>query len=88
MPASTEISEKLSQDLKKRGFTTICYALMQAIEWSMTTQEVFCTWKIILFSYQFLTRIMAEGKFATSVILEWMVNTTTSAMHVDYVMQV
>ncbi len=34
-PASTEISHKLSQDLKKRGFTfvgpTICYALMQAI---------------------------------------------------------
>ena len=35
LPASTEISEKLSKDLKKRGFTfvgpTICYALMQAI---------------------------------------------------------
>lgn len=35
LPASTEISEKLSQDLKKHGFTfvgpTICYALMQAI---------------------------------------------------------
>ena len=35
LPASTEISEKLSQDLKKRGFNfvgpTICYALMQAI---------------------------------------------------------
>ena len=35
IPTSTEISEKLSQDLKKRGFTfvgpTICYALMQAI---------------------------------------------------------
>ena len=34
LPASTEISEKLSQDLKKRGFNfvgpTICYALMQA----------------------------------------------------------
>ena len=34
LPASTEISEKLSQDLKKRGFSfvgpTICYALMQA----------------------------------------------------------
>ena len=34
LPASTGISEKLSQDLKKRGFTfvgpTICYALMQA----------------------------------------------------------
>jgi len=34
IPASTEISEKLSQDLKKRGFSfvgpTICYALMQA----------------------------------------------------------
>ena len=35
LPASTEISAKLSRDLKKRGFTfvgpTICYALMQAI---------------------------------------------------------
>ncbi len=34
LPATTEISEKLSQDLKKRGFNfvgpTICYALMQA----------------------------------------------------------
>ncbi len=35
LPASTEISDKLSKDLKKRGFNfvgpTICYALMQAI---------------------------------------------------------
>ena len=35
LPTSTEISEKLSQDLKKRGFNfvgpTICYALMQAV---------------------------------------------------------
>lgn len=35
LPASTEISEKLSRDLKKRGFnfigSTICYALMQAV---------------------------------------------------------
>lgn len=35
LPASTEISEKLSKDLKQRGFSfvgpTICYALMQAI---------------------------------------------------------
>ena len=35
LPATTGISEKLSQDLKKRGFNfvgpTICYALMQAI---------------------------------------------------------
>ena len=35
IPAFTEISEKLSKDLKKRGFNfvgpTICYALMQAI---------------------------------------------------------
>jgi len=35
IPTSTEISEKLSKDLKKRGFNfvgpTICYALMQAI---------------------------------------------------------
>lgn len=35
LPASTDISENLSKDLKKRGFTfvgpTICYALMQAI---------------------------------------------------------
>ena len=34
LPASTGISEKLSKDLKKRGFSfvgpTICYALMQA----------------------------------------------------------
>ncbi len=34
LPVTTEISEKLSQDLKKRGFNfvgpTICYALMQA----------------------------------------------------------
>ena len=35
IPATSEISEKLSQDLKKRGFNfvgpTICYALMQAV---------------------------------------------------------
>ncbi len=35
LPASTEISENLSKDLKKRGFNfvgpTICYALMQAV---------------------------------------------------------
>lgn len=35
VPATTEISEKLSRDLKKHGFTfvgpTICYALMQSI---------------------------------------------------------
>mgnify|MGYP003982212791 CR=1 FL=1 len=35
IPTSTEISEKLSNDLKKRGFSfvgpTICYALMQAV---------------------------------------------------------
>lgn len=35
VPASTEISDKLSKDLKKRGFkfvgTTICYAFMQAV---------------------------------------------------------
>ncbi len=35
LPATSEISEKLSKDLKKRGFnfvgSTICYALMQAI---------------------------------------------------------
>ena len=35
LPVSTEISTKLSKDLKKRGFTfvgpTICYALMQAV---------------------------------------------------------
>ena len=35
LPASTIISEKMSKDLKKRGFNfvgpTICYALMQAI---------------------------------------------------------
>ncbi len=35
LPTSTEISEKLSKDLKKRGFNfvgpTICYALMQSV---------------------------------------------------------
>jgi len=35
LPVSSAISEKLSQDLKKRGFSfvgpTICYALMQAV---------------------------------------------------------
>ncbi|MFY9300287.1 MAG: DNA-3-methyladenine glycosylase I [Candidatus Nitrosotenuis sp.] len=35
IPASTPLSDKISQDLKKRGFgfvgTTICYAFMQAI---------------------------------------------------------
>ncbi|QDS37626.1 DNA-3-methyladenine glycosylase I [Brevibacillus brevis] len=35
VPASTEISDKMSKDLKKRGFTfvgsTICYAFMQAV---------------------------------------------------------
>lgn len=35
VPVSTEISDKLSKDLKKRGFafvgTTICYAFMQAV---------------------------------------------------------
>ena len=35
LPATSDISEKLSKDLKKRGFNfvgpTICYALMQAI---------------------------------------------------------
>ncbi len=35
VPASTELSDKLSKDLKKRGFsfvgTTICYSLMQAV---------------------------------------------------------
>ncbi|MGV7226703.1 MAG: DNA-3-methyladenine glycosylase I [Nitrosopumilus sp.] len=35
LPSTSEISEKLSQDLKKQGFNfvgpTICYALMQAI---------------------------------------------------------
>ena len=35
IPASTVISEKISKDLKKRGFSfvgpTICYAMMQAI---------------------------------------------------------
>ena len=35
IPTSTEISEKLSNDLKKHGFnfvgSTICYALMQAV---------------------------------------------------------
>ena len=35
IPARTELSDKLSKDLKQRGFTfvgsTICYALMQAV---------------------------------------------------------
>ena len=35
IPASTEISDALSEDLKKRGFrfvgSTICYAFMQAV---------------------------------------------------------
>jgi len=35
LPASTEISDTISKDLKKRGFrfvgTTICYAFMQAV---------------------------------------------------------
>lgn len=35
IPASTQLSDKISKDLKKRGFrfvgTTICYAYMQAI---------------------------------------------------------
>ncbi|NTE04966.1 DNA-3-methyladenine glycosylase I [Agrobacterium tumefaciens] len=35
VPASTEISDRISKDMKKRGFkffgTTICYAFMQAI---------------------------------------------------------
>lgn len=35
VPATTEISDRLSQDLKKRGFkfvgSTICYAYMQAV---------------------------------------------------------
>ncbi len=35
IPASTELSDRLSKDLKKRGFrfvgTTICYAFMQAV---------------------------------------------------------
>jgi DNA-3-methyladenine glycosylase I len=35
MPAKTEIAEKMSKDLKKRGFNfvgpTICYAFMQAV---------------------------------------------------------
>jgi DNA-3-methyladenine glycosylase I len=35
LPASTELSDRISKDLKKRGFkfvgSTICYALMQAI---------------------------------------------------------
>jgi DNA-3-methyladenine glycosylase I len=35
IPATTEISDRLSKDLKKRGFkfvgSTICYAFMQAV---------------------------------------------------------
>jgi len=35
VPAKTEISDKMSKDLKKRGFkfvgSTICYAFMQAV---------------------------------------------------------
>jgi|TARA_B100000315_G_C14568331_1_gene584130 DNA-3-methyladenine glycosylase I len=42
IPANTEISDKMSKDLKKRGFkfvgSTICYAFMQAI--GMTNDHV------------------------------------------------
>ena len=35
LPASTELSDQISKDLKKRGFnfvgSTICYAFMQAV---------------------------------------------------------
>jgi len=35
LPAKTELSERMSKDLKKRGFNfvgpTICYAFMQAV---------------------------------------------------------
>ena len=43
LPASTEISEKLSKDLKKRGFSfvgpTICYAFMQSM--GMVNDHIF-----------------------------------------------
>lgn len=47
LPASTEISEKLGKDLKRRGFSfvgpTICYALMQAVGMvNDHTAECFC----------------------------------------------
>jgi DNA-3-methyladenine glycosylase I len=49
MPATTAISDTLSKDLKKRGFTfcgsTICYALMQAMG-MVNDHEVTCPrWK-------------------------------------------
>jgi ATP-dependent RNA helicase RhlE len=48
LPASTEISEKLSKSLKKYGFTfvgpTICYAFMQAA-WLVNDHEVVCKYR-------------------------------------------
>ena len=47
VPASTEISDKMSKDLKKRGFgfvgTTICYAFMQATG-MVNDHIVACDW--------------------------------------------
>jgi DNA-3-methyladenine glycosylase I len=47
VPARTEISDKMSKDLKKRGFkfigTTICYAFMQAVGMvNDHTNDCFC----------------------------------------------
>lgn len=46
VPASTEISDRMSKDLKKRGFsfvgTTICYAYMQAV--GMVNDHVVSCW--------------------------------------------
>jgi len=45
LPAKTEISDKMSKDMKKRGFTfvgsTICYAFMQAVG-MVNDHEVSC----------------------------------------------
>ncbi len=47
IPASTEVSDNMSKDLKKRGFkfvgTTICYAHMQAT--GMVNDHIITCWK-------------------------------------------
>jgi DNA-3-methyladenine glycosylase I len=51
VPARTDISDKMSKDLKKRGFkfigTTICYAFMQAVGMvNDHTDDCFCQKKV------------------------------------------
>ncbi|MES2216992.1 MAG: DNA-3-methyladenine glycosylase I [Pseudomonadota bacterium] len=53
IPARTEISDKMSKDLKKRGFkfvgSTICYAFMQAVGMvNDHTMDCFCHQKAIV----------------------------------------